>query len=210
MNILHIDSSVLGSASLTRELSAAVVAEIRNRHPAATVIRRDVAADEIRHLNGAIAAGFRPTVVAEVDDATRAEHGVSEALVTEFLASDVLVIGAPMYNFSIPSQLKSWMDRIAQAGRTFQYTATGPVGLAGGKRVIVVSARGGFYADGPLSGMDFQESYLRAYFGFLGITDVQIIRAEGASKGEAARAEGRDRAKAAIPDTVAELRLTAA
>ena len=210
MKILHIDSSILGNASLTRELSAAVIDEIRTRHPAAEVTRRDVVANEIRHLDGAIAAGFRPTGVGDFDDATLMEYRVSETLVTEFLASDVLVIGAPMYNFSVPSQLKAWMDRIAQAGRTFKYTDKGPVGLAGGKQIIVVSARGGVYADGPLARMDFQESYLRAYFGFLGITDVHVVRAEGASKGETVRAEGLRRAKAAIADAVAGLHPAAA
>lgn len=214
MKILHIDSSILDSASLTRELSAAVVAEIRTRHPAAEVTHRDVVADEIRHLDGAIAAGFRPTGVGDFDDATLTEHRVSETLVTEFLASDVLVIGAPMYNFSVPSQLKAWMDRIAQAGRTFKYTEKGPVGLAGGKQVIVVSARGGFYADGPLARMDFQESYLRAYFGFLGITDVHVVRAEGASKGEPVRSDGLEHARAAVAGVVggvlAGLQMTAA
>lgn len=210
MKILHIDSSILDSGSLTRDLSATVVAEILARHPAAEVSRRDVVENEIRHLDGAIAAGFRPTGFGDFDDATVTEHGVSETLVAEFLASDILVIGAPMYNFSVPSQLKAWMDRIAQAGRTFKYTEKGPVGLSGGKRVIVVSARGGFYADGPLARMDFQESYLRAFFGFLGITDVHVIRAEGASKGEAVRSEGLERARAAIGEIVAALQPTAA
>ncbi|PWC86602.1 FMN-dependent NADH-azoreductase [Azospirillum sp. TSH100] len=210
MKILHIDSSILGSGSLTRDLSAAVVAEILARHPAAEVSRRDVVETEIRHLDGAIAAGFRPTGFGDFDDATLAEHGVSEMLVSEFLASDILVIGAPMYNFSVSSQLKAWMDRIAQAGRTFKYTEKGPVGLSGGKRVIVVSARGGFYADGPLARMDFQESYLRAFFGFLGITDVHVVRAEGASKGDAVRSEGLERARAAIAGVIAALQPAAA
>lgn len=210
MKILHIDSSILGNGSLTRELSTAVVAKIRARHPATEVKHRDVVNEEIRHLDGAIAAGFRPTGIGDFDDAALKEHRISEALVTEFLASDILVIGAPMYNFSVSSQLKAWMDRIAQAGRTFRYTENGPVGLAGGKQVVVVSARGGFYADGPLTRMDFQESYLKAFFGFLGIADVHVIRAEGASKGEAVRAKGLDLAREAIADVVAGLRISAA
>lgn len=209
MKILHIDSSILGSGSLTRELSAAVVAEIRARHPAAEVKHRDIVNEEIRHLDGAIAAGFRPTGIGDFDDAALKEHKISEALVTEFLASDVLVIGAPMYNFSVSSQLKAWMDRIAQAGRTFRYTENGPVGLAGGRRVVVVSARGGFYADGPLARMDFQESYLKAFFGFLGIADVHVIRAEGASKGETMRAKGLELARGAIADVVGGLQISA-
>ncbi|RIX40481.1 MAG: FMN-dependent NADH-azoreductase [Rhodocyclales bacterium GT-UBC] len=200
MNILHIDSSISGLGSASRELSAALVAAIAERHPAARVTYRDVVADEIRHLSGAIAAGFRPSGVSDFDAATRQEHRLSETLVSEFLAAELLVIGAPMYNFSIPSQLKAWLDRLAQVGRTFKYTEKGPVGLAGGKRVIVVSARGGFYADGPLASMDFQESYLKAFFGFLGISDVDFIRVEGASRGDAVRQQGLELARQAISE----------
>jgi FMN-dependent NADH-azoreductase len=104
-----------------------------------------------------------------------------------------------MYNFSVPSQLKAWIDRVAQAGRTFRYTEAGPQGLAGGKRVIVVSTRGGVYAGNPaLAGLDHQESYLRTVFGFFGITDVQIVRAEGLATGEAGRAQALAEAESAI------------
>lgn len=205
MNILHIDSSILESDSITRDLSAAIVARFRTRHPACRVSRRDLVRDEIRHLDAAIAAGFRPTGVSSFTDATLQEHRFSEALVAEFLASDVIVIGAPMYNFSIPSQLKAWLDRLAQAGRTFRYTANGPVGLVTGKRVIIASARGGFYADTPLGHMDFQESYLKAFFGFLGIDDVHVIRAEGTSKDAPVRAAGIERARADIAALADEL-----
>lgn len=198
MKILHIDSSILGNSSVTRDLSAATVAHIKASHPDAQVEYRDLALNEIRHLNGAIAAGFRPGGSSAVDDSARQEHLVSEALVNEFLASDVLVIGAPMYNFSVSSHLKAWLDRIAQMGRTFKYTDKGPVGLTVGKRVIIVSARGGFYAQGPAGHMDFQESYLKAFFGFLGVTDVQVVRAEGASKAEEVRNKGIEQARAAI------------
>jgi len=203
MNILHLDSSILGNGSITRELSAAVAANIRAQNPSADVAYRDLVGDEISHLTGAIAAGFRQIDAGEFDDATVREHQISETLVTEFLASDVIVIGAPMYNFSVPSQLKAWLDRIAQAGRTFRYTENGPVGLAGGKQVIVVSARGGFYAEGPLGRMDFQESYLKAFFGFLGISDVRFVRAEGASKGRPVRDEGIALAKESVGNVLA-------
>ncbi|MCQ4161378.1 NAD(P)H-dependent oxidoreductase [Roseomonas sp. GC11] len=206
MKILHLDSSILGGNSLTRDLSAAVVADLRARDPEAEVAYRDLVAEEIRHLDGAIAAGFRPTGGGGFDAATLQEHQLSEALVAQFLASDVLVIGAPMYNFSVPSQLKAWLDRIAQAGRTFRYTEKGPVGLSGGRSVIIVSGRGGFYAGGgPLAALDFQEAYLRAFFGFLGITDIRVVRAEGASKGEAIRAQGLEAARAAIAEATAGL-----
>lgn len=203
MNILHIDSSILGSQSITLDLSAAVIAQIKTKYPTAQVTYRDVASNEIKHLTGAIAAGFRQTGAQNLDEATRREHQISEVLVTEFLNSDVLVIGAPMYNFSIPTQLKAWLDRIAQVGRTFQYTDKGPIGLAQGKRIIVISARGGFYAESPLASMDFQESYLSAFFRFLGIVDTHFIRAEGASRGEAIREKEIAQAKANIANVIA-------
>ena len=203
MNILHLDSSILGNHSITRELSAAVVADIRAQHPSAHVTYRDLVLDEICHLTGPIAAGFRQMDVSDFDDSTVREHQVSETLVTEFLASNVIVLGAPMYNFSVPSQVKAWLDRVAQAGRTFRYTESGPVGLAGGKQVVVVSARGGFYAEAPLAHMDHQESYLKAFFGFLGIRDVRFVRAEGASKGQAVREKGIALARASVGDVLA-------
>src|SRR6201999_2591982 len=105
------------------------------------------------------------------------------AMMQEFLAADVVVIGAPMYNFSVPSQLKAWIDRIAVAGRTFRYGANGPEGLAGGKKVVVISSRGGVYSAGPAAGCDHQESYLRSVFAFLGIDEIEFIRAEGLNMG---------------------------
>lgn len=184
MNILHIDSSILVDGSVTRQLSAEVIEQLTHRYPDAALSYRDVVAQEIHHLTGPIVAGFRQVDAAAIDSATLQEHQLSEQLVSEFLASDVIVIGAPMYNFSVSSQLKAWLDRIAQAGRTFKYTETGPVGLSAGRSVIIVSARGGFYGKPPFAGLDFQERYLQAFFGFLGIHDVYFIRAEGASKGD--------------------------
>ena len=186
MQILHLDSSILGAASASRTLTQAIVAELLRRHPGAAVAYRDLVADPIAHLDGAIAAGFRP-VQGPANATTAAEHARSQALVDELLASDVLVIGAPMYNFSVASQLKAWIDRVVQPGRTFQYTERGPVGLAGGRRVIVASARGGTYSSGALAPMDFQEAYLRAVFAFIGITELEVVRAENLSRGAAAR-----------------------
>jgi FMN-dependent NADH-azoreductase len=117
------------------------------------------------------------------------ENAVSEQLVSQFLAADVVVIGAPFYNFSIPTQLKAWIDRIAQPGRTFQYTANGPEGLAKGKTVIIVSSRGGVYSTSEGGrAMEHQESYLQTVLGFFGVTDVRFVRAEGVAMGEAAKA----------------------
>ncbi len=214
MKILHLDSSFDAEGSASRQLSQRVVHQLIQADPAAQVNARDLVASPIAHLTAGIAAGFRAVAGATaaegadgpaVDATTAAERQRSEQLVTEFLASDVIVIGVPMYNFSVPSQLKAWLDRIAQPGRTFRYTAQGPVGLAGGRRVILASTRGGSYAAGPAAGMDFQESYLRAFFGFLGISDVQVVRAERLTKGAEARAQSLAEAAATVPAIVANV-----
>lgn len=166
MKLLHLDASPLGQHSVSRELTAAIVNQLAEEHPSLQITYRDLSTHALPH--------WTPVMDAESDAAK-----VGQAVMDEFLEADIVVIGAPMYNFGIPSQLKAWIDRIAVAGKTFRYTAAGPEGLAGGKRVIVASSRGGVYSTGPAAGMDFQESYLRALLGFLGIDDVQFIRAEG-------------------------------
>jgi len=124
---------------------------------------------------------------------------MGEAILSEFLASEVVIVGAPMYNFNIPSQLKAWIDLICVAGKTFSYGADGPKGLCGGKKVIVVSSRGGLYGAGsPAAAMDFQENYLKTVFGFLGITDITVVRAEGVAYGPDAAAAAIEGAKAEI------------
>ena len=193
MKLLHLDSSPLGPHSVTRELGAAVIAQWRSITPGVSVSYRDLAADALPH--------WTPLPQQAVDAMTpelRDQVERNEAVLQEFLAADVIVIGAPMYNFSIPSQLKAWIDRIAVAGRTFRYTAQGPEGLAGGKRVIVLSGRGGFYADTPHAAADFQEAYLRQVFGFLGIDQVEFIRAEGVGLGPDQRSASMAAAKAQI------------
>lgn len=205
MQILHLDSSISGDASVSRALSAAIVDEIARQRAAGasiTVTARDLAAHPVAHLDGPIAAGFRPSGLAGNDAAVVREHALSELLVTELLASDVIVIGAPMYNFSVASQLKAWLDRVAQPGRTFQYTAQGPVGLAGQRSVIIASARGGMYSSGPAAAMDFHETYLKAFLGFLGIEHVSVVRAELLSKGDALKAESIRDANASIAGAV--------
>ena len=203
MNILHLDSSILGDASTSRLLSAAIVEELLQQRPSAQVVRRDLVADPVAHLTGAIAAGFRaPGGAVVTDQAMLDEHAKSSQLADELLASEVIVIGAPMYNFSVASQLKTWIDRVAQPGRTFRYTADGPVGLSGGRKVIVASTRGGLYSTGAASGMDFQESYLKAFFGFLGINDVEFVRAERLTKGPELRERAIAEARATVRDVV--------
>lgn len=208
MQVLHLDSSLSGDASVSRALSAAIVAEITRQQAAAgasvQVTARDLVAQPIAHLDGPVAAGFRPLGHAGQgkEHAALREHAVSEQLVTELLASDVIVIGAPMVNFSVASQLKAWMDRVAQPGRTFQYTAQGPVGLAGARSVIIASARGGMYSSGPAAAMDFHETYLKAYFGFLGIAHVSVVRAELLSKGDTLKNQSIHNATASIAGVV--------
>jgi FMN-dependent NADH-azoreductase len=189
MKLLHIDSSILGTHSVTRQLTARTVTQWQSRHPGTTVEHLDLAVTTPSHLS-AESLGFRLGADAEgLTPEQRSENEVSEHLVKQFLAADVLVIGAPLYNFSIPTQLKSWIDRIAQPGRTFWYTDKGPVGLAAGKTVIVVSGRGGVYSTSEnMRALEHQESYLVAVLGFLGITDVRFVRAEGVAKGDAAKA----------------------
>src|SRR5438067_1111273 len=188
MKLLHIDSSPLGGNSVSRELTQRIVTQWRATHSHTKVEHLDLAQDAPSHLS-ADSLGFRMGVNAEgLSEVQRKENEISEKLVSQFLAADVIVVGAPMYNFSVPSQLKAWIDRIAQAGRTFTYTEKGPVGLASGKTVIVASSRGGMYSTNPaMAALDHQESYLKTVFGFFGITDVRFVRAEGVSMGEEAK-----------------------
>lgn len=190
MKLLHIDSSVLGGNSVSRQLSQRITAQWRATHPGTVVDYLDLAVDAPSHLS-MDSLGFRLGVDAEgTSEVQRRENAVSEALVSQFLAADVVVIGAPLYNFSIPTQLKAWIDRIAQAGRTFKYTDKGAVGLAGGKTVIVGVSRGGVYSTSDAgNAMEHQESYLKTVFGFFGITDVRFVRAEGVAMGEEAKAK---------------------
>ncbi|RYG14938.1 MAG: FMN-dependent NADH-azoreductase [Burkholderiales bacterium] len=188
MKLLHIDSSIMGGNSVSRELTKNIVAEWLAGHPGTQVDYLDLAAESPSHLS-AESIGFRIPPDGELTAGQRRENAISEALVAQFLAADVVVVGAPLYNFSIPSQLKAWIDRVAQAGRTFTYTAQGPKGLAGGKTVIVAASRGGIYSTSEGGqAMEHQESYLKVVFGFFGVTDIRFVRAEGVAMGEAPKA----------------------
>lgn len=189
MKVLHIDSSALGNHSVSRGLTADIVAQVTRARPDASVRYRDLAAQPLPHW-------------APAADASDPSALLGNEVMEEFLAADVIVIGAPMYNFGIPSTLKAWIDRVAVAGKTFRYTANGPEGLAGGKRVIVASSRGGFYGEGTAgAAMDFQENYLRGVLGFLGITDVEFVRAEGV----AVSAEHKEQALVTARDAIGTL-----
>jgi FMN-dependent NADH-azoreductase len=192
MKLLHIDASALGPYSVSRELTAAIVNQVRQEHPSAEVVYRDLSANPLPH--------WAPVVDAE-SDAAKLGNDVLE----EFLSADVIVLGAPMYNFTIPSQLKAWIDRISVAGKTFMYTESGSKGLAGGKRIVVASSRGGIYA-GAAAHLDFQEPYLRAVFDFIGITDLHFVRAEGV----AVSAEHKTNAIASARNTIGTLTTKAA
>ncbi|MEY4100198.1 MAG: hypothetical protein RL300_1369, partial [Pseudomonadota bacterium] len=198
MKLLHVDSSILGSYSVSRQLSAEIVAEWRKNRPDTTVEYLDLAVNAPNHFS-ADAIAIKGVAQPEPTEAQRAENALSEKLVSQFLASDVIVIGAPFYNFSIPTQLKAWIDRLAQPGRTFTYTEKGPTGLATGKTVIVASTRGGAYSTSEGGqAMEHQESYLKVVFGFFGITDVRIVRAEGLSMGDAPKAAAISAARAEL------------
>ncbi|MCO6060326.1 FMN-dependent NADH-azoreductase [Pseudomonas sp. MOB-449] len=185
MKLLHLDSSILGDASASRQLSRDVVAAWEAAEPSARVTYRDLASDAISHLSAlSLVAGGTPAELRDAAQKHEAELG--ETTLNEFLAADAIVIGAPMYNFTIPTQLKAWIDRIAVAGKTFRYTENGPEGLAGGKKVVIVSTAGGIHA-GQASGQA-HEDYLRLVLNFLGVTDIEIVRAEGLAYGEEPRA----------------------
>ncbi|MFD1326462.1 FMN-dependent NADH-azoreductase [Mycoplana ramosa] len=187
MNLLHIDSGILADHSVSRRLTAAIVTQVVADHPAARITYRDLVADPLPHLTGAhlMAANARPE---DLDSQVSADLAASAAVLEEFLAADMVVIGAPMYNFALPSQLKAWIDRIAVAGKTFRYTENGPEGLAKGKKVIVASTRGGHYSSGPAAAMDHQESYLSTVLGFIGVTELEFVRAEGLNLSAASKA----------------------
>ena len=167
MTILKIDSSITGDASVSRQLTGAIIDQLRAQESGATIVTRDLATEPLDHLT---LAAFGDTTILE-----------------EFLAADTIVIGAPMYNFGVPSQLKAWIDRILIAGKTFQYTATGPEGLVGAKRVIVAISRGGFYSND--NAYEHVETYLKGVFGFIGITP-EFVHADGIAVGPEQREAG--------------------
>ena len=188
MQLLHIDSAITGAHSVSRQLTAQIVAAYQANHPGTQVSYLDLVADAPAHFT-MDAMAPRTGQTDGLSEVQKRENAVSERLVSQFLAADVVVIGAPFYNFSIPTQLKAWIDRIAQPGRTFQYTANGPEGLAKGKTVIIASTRGGVYSTSEGGqAMEHQESYLKVVFGFFGITDVRFVRAEGVAMGPDAKA----------------------
>ncbi len=197
MKILHLDSSVTGPNSVSRPLTQEAAAKLKADHPGADYVYRDLVKDSLRHYtavlrnHGADAQEYTPEQKQELE--------VGKEILEEFVSADVVLIGAPMYNFCVPSQLKAWIDLVCVAGTTFKYGANGPEGLCGGKKVVIISTRGALYGPGsPFEPFDHQEKYLKNLFTFLGITDITIITAEGV-------AYGPEKAAAAVADAKAKI-----
>ncbi|MCX4149951.1 MULTISPECIES: FMN-dependent NADH-azoreductase [Paraburkholderia] len=215
MKLLHIDSSITGAQSVTRQLSAIVVSRLEKTATSLSITYRDLAAEPVPHQSpsiqfaklkelhdiGALSGDIGEMVDAalkegaKVEPSAQVEFAETNVALEEFLEADVIVIGAPMYNFGVPSQLKAWIDCLAVPGKTFNYTATGVEGLAGAKRVIIASSRGGIYSESsPIAAMDHQEPFLKSFFSFIGVTDITFVRAEGVSIGPEQRQQALDSA----------------
>lgn len=197
MKLLHIDSSILGDNSASRQLSRSVVQAWQAAEPGSKVTYRDLAADAISHFSAAtlVAAGTPDELR---DAAQKHEAHLSTDTLQEFLDADAVVIAAPMYNFTVPTQLKAWIDRIAIAGKTFRYTEAGPEGLCGGKKVVIVSTSGGLHVGQP-TGVGHEE-FLQVFLGFIGITDIEIVRAHGLAYGDDVRSKAMSDAQAQIAE----------
>lgn len=182
--LLQINASINNGNGQSSQLAKQFVAAFQRRDPEAQLVVRDVAAAEpVPHLDGERFGAF----ITQADQRSSAQHAVvaySDTLINELKQADLIVLGLPMYNFGVPSQLKAYFDHIARAGVTFKYTDKGPVGLLTGKKVVVFAARGGVYAGTP---MDTQTSYVRDFLRFIGLTDVEFIYAEGLALGPQSR-----------------------
>jgi FMN-dependent NADH-azoreductase len=206
-NILVLNSSVLGQGSVSRGLVEEAVGRLIKADPAVTILHRDLGAAPIPHLTAANVAGVRGEATTAVELTARA---LSDELIAELRDADTIVIGAPMYNFSISTGLRAWFDFVLRPGETFSYSPAGPRGLLTGKRVIVIESRGGLYSEGPAQAVDFQEPYLRHLLGFIGLTDVTFIHAEKIAFGPEAREAALSGARQKIGAAIAQALATAA
>jgi FMN-dependent NADH-azoreductase len=196
--LLHLDSSILGDQSVSRSLSASIVAKLKESIPDLRITYRDLAANPVPHLTGPTFAAGRGADVPR-DAALQADLALGAEVLDEFITADIVVLGLGLYNFGIPSQLKAWVDRLAVPGKTFRYTEKGPEGLLGGKRVIVAIARGGYYGpSSPAHAFEHAETYLRGLFTFFGIPQIEVVAAEGLAVGPEARQAGLAQAHASI------------
>ena len=200
--ILRVESSPLGERSVSRKLAARILAELKTKHPDSEIIERDLATNPLPHLNGlTVGAFFTPPE--QRNEMLSEAVKLSDQAVDEVLAADVIVIGAPMHNFGIPSSLKAWIDHIVRTGRTVRYTERGPEGLVpSGKKVIIASARGGFYSDGRMKALDHQETYLKTILEFIGLTDINFVRAEGVGRSPEAQNAAMQLAEAQVASAV--------
>jgi FMN-dependent NADH-azoreductase len=195
--ILFVASSIQGTDSKSRRLGREVIDLWQRHHPGPEVIERDLAAEPLPHVTREImAAALTPAAERTLEQAKAA--ALADRVIEEAEAADLILLAVPMYNFSVPSTLKAWIDHLARAGRTFRYGENGPVGLLTGKKVIVVSSRGGIYSRGAGRALDFHEPYLRGVLGFLGLTDVSFVHAEGLNIGSAEAERALDEARTAI------------
>jgi len=184
-NILVVKSSAGGAASVSNRLIDELVARLKAERPDLTVVERDLDRQPVPYVTSDTLAGIGRA--APETEATKPTRALSDALIAELHAADMIVIGSPMYNFGIAAPLKSWFDHVLRAGATFQYGSNGPEGLVRPKPVVVVETRAGIYATGPYAPFDAQEPHLRAMLGFIGLKDVAFVRAEGLALGEAER-----------------------
>ncbi|WP_075258172.1 FMN-dependent NADH-azoreductase [Herbaspirillum camelliae] len=199
--LLHIDSSARSGGSISRQLTASFVSQWQAKNPGGKVVHRDLAANALPHLSESLlGAYFTPADARSAEQAEVIKQ--SDALVDELLAADTIVIGVPMYNFAPPSTLKAWIDHVFRAGRTFSYNENGPVGLVKGKKAVIILSRGGKYSEGPMEALDFHGKYLKGALGFIGITDVELVVAEGVSMGEEAAKQAVASAEAKINASV--------
>ncbi|ANC35340.1 NAD(P)H-dependent oxidoreductase [Acinetobacter baumannii] len=197
MKLLQIDTSILGEQSVSRQLTSSVIRQLSTAYTDVEIIHHDFALEPIPHLSDAEFLAWQG--VEPNNETAQQRVARNTQYLDEFLSSDIVVIGAPMYNFSFPSQLKAWLDRLSVAGKTFRYTENGPQGLVEGKRVIIASSRGGVYSEGsPAEALDYQETYIKAFFNFIGVTDITFVRAEGIAFGPEARQAALDNAAAQI------------
>ncbi len=182
-SILHIITSPQGAQSVSIQLGNAIVSQLQQTFPGSTINELNLANNPLPHLDEATINALR-TPQDQQTDIHREASKASDAAIAQLFDADILVIGVPLYNFGVPSQLKSWLDHVARAGKTFSYTANGPQGLVKDKKVYLAFSSGGVYSDGPYKPFDFATPYLTAILGFIGITDVNIVRAEGLAMAE--------------------------
>jgi FMN-dependent NADH-azoreductase len=203
--ILKLTSSIYSADGQSSQLAGQYARALRERDPQARVIERDLAIEPVPHLDAARFQAFLTKPEERTPD-QQAVAAYSDALIAELRAADVIVLGLPMYNFGVPSQLKAYFDHVARAGVTFRYGESGPVGLLTGKKAYVFATRGGTYAGTPA---DTQTSYVRDFLRFLGIADVEFVHAEGLALGPARREQSLAQARSAVQTLAAPVRLAA-